>query len=149
MYMFVLFFYIKNIQRSILVRCRLGKLAFFITTPRSLRSLTKTPKQLLSLRFHCFITAQTISQSLTSLLLKLSVICLQLVAHKTVNISYLIILQCISLYLSSVANSHKLYITKCKDLVQNCVSYVIIKRKRLPSRKDNKTQAHFSLITNN
>ena len=49
------FFYLKNIQRSFLVRCRLGKLAFFITTHRSLRSLTKTPKSLLGTGISQFI----------------------------------------------------------------------------------------------
>ena len=47
------------------------------------------------------------------------------------------------------SNASELYITKCKELVQICVSYVIMKRKRLPARKDNNSMAHLQININN
>ena len=104
------FFYMKNIQRSFLVRCRLGKLAFFIQgrIARYAR-LQKPAKHCSALGSRSFITAQTISQSLPSLLLKLSIILCELVAHKDCN------------------NLVFVYIIVYKLLSVNCSNCVVIK----------------------
>ena len=141
------FFYIKNIQRSFLVRCRLGKLAFFITaTP--ITPIKINPK-ITAHENHCHhcvlavyillkwsvISQQFIAQTphaiCPSLLLKLSVSTVELVAHSGVNIlafAYIIVDKLLSVKCS------KLIRTVCYKMllkVQNLVSYVIIKCERL------------------
>ena len=75
-----------NIQRSILVRCRLGKLAFFIQgrIARYAR-LQKPPNHCSALGSRSFITAQIDLAICPSLLLKLSISFVYLTAHRGVN----------------------------------------------------------------
>ena len=47
------------------------------------------------------------------------------------------------------SNASELYITKCKELVQICVSYVIIRAQRLHARKDNEAPAHLETRRSN
>ena len=143
------FFYLKNIQRSILVRCRLGKLAFFIiATPIT---PIKTHPQITALRTTAiteisqFICCSNYLAIVPSLLLKLSISFVYLTAHKGVNLSYILLI----IVHKFITVKHKLCITKCKDLVDFCVSYVIIRAQRFHARKDNNSNAHSSLIINN
>ena len=121
---------------------------FYIRTHRSLRSLTKTPKPLLSLRSRGLFNCSNPHAICPSLLLKLSISFVYLTAHRGVNISYILLIIVHKFIFVNCSNSHKLNITKCKDLVQNCVSYVIIIAERLHARKDNKTSAHLEINRN-
>ena len=83
-----------------------------------------------------------ISQSLPSLLLKLSHNTVYLTAHSDVNISYILLIIVHKFISVKCYKLIKLNVTKCKDLVDFCVSYVIIRAQRLHARKDNEAPAH-------
>ena len=72
-----------------------------------------SPEALLSLRSRSLITAQMISQSLPSLLLKLSYNTVYLTAHKGVNISYILLIIVHKFIFVNCSNSHKLISCKC------------------------------------
>ena len=97
-----------------------------------------SPKALPSLRSRSLYHCSNSHAIALSLLLKLSISTVELTAHKGVNISYILFI----IVHKFISVKYKLCVTKCKELVQICVSYVIIIAERLHARKDNKTQAH-------